>query len=171
MAQPESGKVTCVSAQQSPRRLIAVFESPVAEALLRLGIELGFRSVLVEPDPTKLLGPPKPHGDSFVSDLSAARIDDHTDVVVTDHHRPEIGALLKEALATDARWIGIMGNPHHEGPHIEALQALGVSDDDIARVHRPIGLNIGSKTPAEIAVATLAGLIADRNDRPGGFDF
>jgi xanthine/CO dehydrogenase XdhC/CoxF family maturation factor len=38
-------------------------------------------------------------------------------------------------------------------------------------VHRPIGLNIGSRTPAEIAVATLAGLIADRNHRPGGFDF
>jgi xanthine/CO dehydrogenase XdhC/CoxF family maturation factor len=38
-------------------------------------------------------------------------------------------------------------------------------------VHRPIGLNIGSHTPPEIAVATLAGLIADRNGRPGGFEF
>ena len=38
-------------------------------------------------------------------------------------------------------------------------------------VHRPIGLNIGSKTPAEIAISTLAGLIADRNRRPGGFQF
>jgi len=41
----------------------------------------------------------------------------------------------------------------------------------IARVHRPIGLNIGSRTPPEIAVATLAGLLADRNGRPGGFEF
>jgi xanthine/CO dehydrogenase XdhC/CoxF family maturation factor len=64
-----------------------------------------------------------------------------------------------------------MGNPHHEGPHVEMLQRLGVDEAEIARVHRPIGLNIGSKTPAEIAVATLAGLVADRNDRPGGFDF
>jgi xanthine/CO dehydrogenase XdhC/CoxF family maturation factor len=48
---------------------------------------------------------------------------------------------------------------------------VGVRDEEIARVHRPIGLNIGSRTPAEIAVATLAGLIADRNHRPGGFDF
>jgi xanthine/CO dehydrogenase XdhC/CoxF family maturation factor len=38
-------------------------------------------------------------------------------------------------------------------------------------VHRPIGLNIGSRTPAEIAVATLAGLLADRAGRAGGFDF
>jgi len=38
-------------------------------------------------------------------------------------------------------------------------------------VLRPIGLNIGSRSPPEIAVSTLAGLLADRNGRPGGFDF
>jgi xanthine/CO dehydrogenase XdhC/CoxF family maturation factor len=48
---------------------------------------------------------------------------------------------------------------------------LGVSKEEIARVHRPVGLNIGSRTPAEIAVSTLAGLIADRNGRQGGFEF
>ncbi len=160
-----------MEAQQSPRHLIAVFESPIAEALLRLGIEVGFRTTLVEPDPTLLQGPPRPHGDTFVSGLSAAGVTEHTDIVLTDHHRPEIGSVLQAALATPARWIGIVGNPNKEGPHLAALRALGVPEDLIARVHRPIGLNIGSKTPAEIAVATLAGLIADRNDRPGGFTF
>jgi xanthine/CO dehydrogenase XdhC/CoxF family maturation factor len=48
---------------------------------------------------------------------------------------------------------------------------MGVAQQDIDRVHRPVGLNIGSRTPPEIAVATLAGLIADRNGRPGGFAF
>jgi xanthine dehydrogenase accessory factor len=160
-----------VDAEQSPRRLVAVFSSPVSEILLRFGVELGFRSVLVEPDPTRLLGPPRPHGDTFVGDLTAAAIDEHTDVILTDHHRTEIGTILKEALAGDARWIGIMGNPKHEGPHLAALRELGVAEAEIARVHRPIGLNIGSRTPAEIALATLAGLIADRNNRPGGFAF
>jgi xanthine/CO dehydrogenase XdhC/CoxF family maturation factor len=51
------------------------------------------------------------------------------------------------------------------------LRDLDVPDEQIARVHRPIGLNIGARTPAEIAIATLAGLIADRNGRPGGFAF
>jgi xanthine/CO dehydrogenase XdhC/CoxF family maturation factor len=55
--------------------------------------------------------------------------------------------------------------------HGAALKALGVTEDEIARVHRPIGLNIGSKTPAEIALATLAELLADRNGRPGGTVF
>jgi xanthine dehydrogenase accessory factor len=163
-----SGRVVRVGA---PRKLVVVFESPLAESLLRLGVELGFRGVLVEPDPTRLPGPPRPHGDHFVADLAAAGVDDHTDVVLTDHHRPEIGEVLKAALAAPARWVGIVGDPRYDGPHVAALAALGVPEDDIARVHRPVGLNIGSRTPAEIAVATLAGLIADRNGRPGGFSF
>jgi xanthine dehydrogenase accessory factor len=154
-----------------PRKLVAVFHTPVSEFILRLGNELGFHTVLVEPDPSVLPAMPKPHGDGLVGDLVAAGLDEHTDVVLTDHHRPEIGEILKAALSAETRWIGIMGNPNHEGPHIAALKELGVADDQIARVHRPIGLNIGSRTPAEIAVATLAGLIADRNGRPGGFEF
>jgi xanthine dehydrogenase accessory factor len=154
-----------------PRKLVAVFQTPLSDFLLRLGVELGFLSVLVEPDPTRLPALPRPHGDQLVHDLAAAGVDDHTDVVLTDHHRPELGAVLKEALATDARWIGIVGKPDIEGPHVAALKGLGVPDDQIARIHRPVGLNIGSRTPAEIAVAALAGLIADRNGRPGGFEF
>ncbi len=97
--------------------------------------------------------------------------DASTDVVVTDHHREELGVMLRDALASPARWVGIMGSPRAEPPHLQALALLGVAPDEVARVHRPIGLNIGSRTPAEIAIATLAGLIADRNGRPGGFDF
>jgi len=154
-----------------PRKLVAVFQTPIADHLLRLGVELGFHSVLVEPDPGRLSPVPRPHGDQVVHDLAAAGLDEHTDVILTDHHRPEIGDLLKDALESRTRWIGIVGNPNNEGPHIEALRSRGLPDDEIARVHRPIGLNIGSKTPPEIAVAILAGLIANRNNRPGGFSF
>lgn len=154
-----------------PRKLVAVFHTPTSEFILRLAVELGFHSVLVEPDPSQVPPVARPHGDQLVADLAAAGLDEHTDVILTDHHRPEIGDLLKQALAAPTRWIGILGNPHHEGPHVAMLRELGVSDEEIARVHRPVGLNIGSKTPPEIAVATLAGLIADRNNRPGGFEF
>jgi xanthine/CO dehydrogenase XdhC/CoxF family maturation factor len=88
---------------------------------------------------------------------------------VTDHDRAELGEALQQCLRLPARWIGVMGSVRHTAPHVAALRALGLADDEIGRVHRPIGLNIGSQTPAEIAVATLAGLIADRNSRPGGF--
>ncbi|WP_432830181.1 XdhC family protein [Dactylosporangium sp. CA-092794] len=133
------------------RAVVAVFDSPVAAHLLHFAAELGYRVQLAEPD------------------LGKVTIDANTDVVVTDHDRPELGEVLRDALASPARWIGVMGTPRHEGPHVAALRGLGVAEADIARVHRPIGLNIGSRTPPEIALATLAGLVADRNDRPGGF--
>ena len=135
------------------RALVAVFDTPVAAHLLHFAATLGYRVALADPD------------------LGRTPIDAQTDVVVTDHDRPELGAVLRDALGSPARWIGVMGSPRHAGPHVEALRALDVAEDEIARVHRPIGLNIGSKTPAEIALATLAGLLADRNGRPGGTTF
>jgi len=149
------------------RTLVAVFASPVSGYLLRYAADAGYRTMLVEPDAgradaARMAGfPVLP---AVPEDLEGA------DVVVTDHHRDELGIALRDALAGKARWVGIMGNPHHVGPHVAALESLGVAPGDIARVHRPVGLNIGSRTPPEIAIATLAGLLADRNSRSGGFD-
>ena len=151
------------------RTLVAVFASPVAGYLLRYGADMGYRGLLLEPDEARAAGAAAlgfPLLTTIPDDL-----DDSTDVVLTDHHRSELGVILRDALATKARWIGIMGNPHHVGPHVAMLTELGVPPAEIARVHRPIGLNIGSRIPPEIAVSTLAGLLADRNGRPGGFEF
>jgi xanthine/CO dehydrogenase XdhC/CoxF family maturation factor len=158
-----------VSSDPGERILVAVFASPVSGYLLRFAADLGYRGFLVEPDEGRAAGaaalgfpmmsiPPEDLSDSAV-------------VIVTDHHRDELGLVLRDMLATKARWIGVLGNRHHVGPHIELLSGLGVPAEEIARVHRPIGLNIGSKTPAEIAISVLAGLVAERNDRPGGFEF
>lgn len=149
--------------------LAAVFATPVASYLLRYGADAGYRAVLVEPDPERAK---TVTADGFELAASLDGIAaDRTDVVVTDHHRPELGIQLRDALAARARWVGIMGNPRHEGPHVAALTELGVPAAEISKVHRPIGINIGSRTPAEIAISTIAGLIADRNGKPGGFAF
>ena len=155
----------------SDRLLVAVFASPVSEVLLRWGAELGFRTVLVEPDTARVpAATPADVSATGFGELDGELAGGSADVVVTDHHRDELGELLRDALARPARWIGVMGSPRHEGPHVAALTALGVPAGDIARVHRPIGLDIGSRAPAEIALSTLAGLLADRNGRPGGFE-
>jgi xanthine/CO dehydrogenase XdhC/CoxF family maturation factor len=151
------------------KTLIAAFATPVAEFLLHFAGDAGYRVVLLEPEPGRA-AEAGTAGYEVTGD-AAKYLDATADLVVTDHHRPELGVVLRDGLASPARWVGIMGNPRHPGPHLEALAALGVAEADIARVHRPIGLNIGSRTPAEIAISTLAGLIADRNGRPGGFSF
>lgn len=158
--------------------MVAVFASPVAEQLLHFAGHTGYRVILMDPDDTRAKearDTPAFAGATVVTDLPAGLdgpIDGGSvDVVVTDHHREELGTVLRDALALPVRWIGVLGNPRHQGPHVEALTKLGVPQHDIDRVHRPVGLNIGSRTPAEIALATLAGLLADRNERPGGFEF
>ena len=155
------------TAPDDGRTLVAVFVSAVAEELLHFGRHLGFRTILVDPAPVA----DPPPVELVAPALAADFVDGTADIVVTDHDRPELGAVLRDALALPARWIGVMGSPRHPAPHVDALRRLGVGEPDIARVHRPIGLNIGSHTPPEIAVATLAGLLADRNGRPGGFGF
>jgi xanthine/CO dehydrogenase XdhC/CoxF family maturation factor len=151
---------------QRERTLVAVFASPVSRYLLAYARDLGYHAVLFEPDAERAA-----EADGVEVVTSAPEVDGSADVVVTDHHRRELGTVLRDVLVHPARWIGVLGNPRHPGPHAAALAALDVSAVDIARVHRPVGLNIGSRTPPEIAIATLAGLIADRNGRPGGFEF
>ncbi|HEY2577472.1 MAG TPA: XdhC family protein [Streptosporangiaceae bacterium] len=153
-------------AEQHARTLVAVFASPVAEFLLRYASDVGYRPVLLDPS-HDASAPPAVKLAASYAECSGP----DTDVVVTDHHRPELGSVLRDILAAQAGWIGLMGSPRHQGPHIAALTALGVPADEIARVHRPIGLNIGSKAPAEIAISTIAGLIAAHHNCPGGFSF
>jgi xanthine/CO dehydrogenase XdhC/CoxF family maturation factor len=160
---------SALSSEPGERILVAVFASPVSGFLLKYAADLGYRGYLVEPDEGRAAGAAA-LGFPLIS-VPPEDLSDSADVIVTDHHRDELGLVLRDMLATKARWIGVLGNRWHVGPHIEMLTSLGVPPQQIARVHRPIGLNIGSKTPAEIAISVLAGLMAERNDRPGGFEF
>ena len=150
-----------IPAPTGERRLVAVFASPVALQLVHLAAHVGFECAVLDPA-GELDGVP------CFRTAAEAGIDDTTDVVVTDHDRPELGDVLAAVLEQPARWVGVMGSPRHTAPHVAALQERGISPADVARVHRPIGLDIGSRSPAEIAVATVAGLLADRAGRSGG---
>ncbi len=145
------------------RRLVAMFASPVAMELAHVAQHVGYEVVVLDPDLSHSCDPlPR------VLDAGSAGLDARTDVVVTDHDRAELGDLLADVLRYSPRWVGVMGSLRHTAPHVAALRDRGVAEEAIARVHRPIGLDIGSRTPAEIAVSTVAGLLADRNQRPGG---
>jgi xanthine dehydrogenase accessory factor len=70
-------------------------------------------------------------------------------------------------LKTDARYIGAVGSRKTNADRRERLQKAGVSDEQIARIHGPIGLNIGGSTPEEMAISILAEMIAVTHDRDG----
>ena len=154
-----------------PRRLVCVFVSPVTEFLLHFARDLGWETILMDPDTGRLAWADWRYADAAYSVAVEDWVDRTTDVVVTDHDREELGPTIEAFLRLPARYIGVMGSPSRPAPHVEALRKLGVPEEVIGRIRRPLGLNIGSRTPAEIAISTLAGLIADRNRRPGGFQF
>jgi xanthine dehydrogenase accessory factor len=147
------------------RKLVVVYATPLASVLLRWGTELGFATVLVEPA-ADAVGEEHGAAARTVTGPEVAGVCGHTDVVVTDHHREDLGETMAPLLLAGPRWIGIIGSARHAAPHREALRAQAVADELIERVQRPIGLDIGSRTPAEIGLSILAGLLADRNGRP-----
>jgi xanthine dehydrogenase accessory factor len=80
--------------------------------------------------------------------------------VVAVSHDPKIDDLpIAEALRAHCFYVGALGSRKTHAARLERLKADGFTDDDLARIHAPIGLNIGAASPAEIAVAILAEII------------
>jgi len=106
-----------------------------------------------------------------LSDLEklGAALGDEIYAVHTDHDAPDLVQSLEVLLPRNPRFIGLVGSRRHTGHHLEALRAKGVNDELISRIQSPVGLDIGAVTPAEIAVSILAGVIARRRGRQGGW--
>jgi molybdopterin adenylyltransferase len=153
----------------APALLVVVSASPVALELLRLGRAMGYRTVLIEPRPERLTSAHRVAADQVGISLDGLGFEAGSAVVHTDHDAPDVSESLATALRSPAGFVGIMGSRRHVGAHIEALRALGFSDEDLARVRSPLGLDLGGKTPVEIALSIAAGLVAARTGRQGGW--
>ena len=83
-------------------------------------------------------------------------------------HDPKLDdPALKVALPSPARYIGALGSPKTHARRIERLRADGVPAEQLARLHAPIGLKIGSDSPEEIAVSIIAEVVAARHGLTG----
>lgn len=89
------------------------------------------------------------------------------DVLVLLDHDPAFDAALLAGLAHGRGFLGALGSRRTQAGRRERLSAAGVTEDDLARVHGPVGLDIGARTPAETAVSIVAQVIAARAGREG----
>lgn len=87
------------------------------------------------------------------------RLDARSWVAVLTHDPKLDDPALRVALRSPARYIGALGSRTTHARRLERLRAEGFSEADLARIHGPIGLPIGAKTPEEIAVSILAQMI------------
>ncbi len=95
--------------------------------------------------------------------IAAFRPDAHTAVVALTHDPKLDDLALIEALKSPAFYVGALGSRRNTGKRRDRLALFELSPDEIARLHGPIGLHIGSRTPAEIAVAILAEIVSVKN--------
>lgn len=98
--------------------------------------------------------------------VTALQPDAHTAVVALTHDPKLDDMALIEALRSSAFYVGALGSRAHTAQRRERLALFDLSPDEIGRLHGPIGLHIGSRTPAEIAVSILAEMTAVRNGVP-----
>lgn len=163
------GSIDAYLEPHAPTPTLVVFgATPVARAILELAPDLGFHAVLVETRPERLDGQSWPAHVSSLSELEPMLgLDVYA--VHTDHDATDIVEALETILPRNPKFIGLVGSRRHTGHHLEALRAKGVGDDVISRIQTPVGLDLGSVTPAEIAISILAGLVAWRHNRQGGW--
>ena len=135
-----------------------------AAAVASIGRFLGYRVTVCDAR-AKFVTPERfPDVDDLVIEwpdrfLSQAHVDERTVICVLTHDHKFDVPVLKVALSTDAGYIGAMGAKRTNADRAERLRAEGVTDEEIARIHAPIGLKIGSKTPEEVAVAIAAQIV------------
>jgi xanthine/CO dehydrogenase XdhC/CoxF family maturation factor len=150
-------------------RLVVLGATPVAEHLLRGGAELGYATVLVEGRAERITPAHRAAAGRVEASVADLVLGPGVDAIHTDHDAPDIVTQLGPLLQGGVRFVGVMGSARHTAPHLEALRKAGCTDDELAALRTPVGLDLGARTPAEIALSILAGLLAARTGRTGGW--
>lgn len=152
-------------------RLIIAGISPVSEACAGFAQALGFEVVVCDPRqdmldtfdvPGVVVEPVLPS--KFISENPCHE----ATAIVALTHDPRIDDLtMMEAVRTRAFYIGVMGSLKTSRARAERLRRIGgLNDEQMERIRMPIGLNLGSKTPAEIALAVMADIVRERKGIP-----
>ncbi len=158
-----------VEPHPAPPSLVVVSATPVALELLRLAHGLGYRTLLVEPRSERVTPRHRATADEVRASLDGFTLDAQTDAVHTDHDAPGVADSLAILLRAPVRFVGVMGSRRHVGPYVETLREMGFADEDLSRIRSPLGLDLGGKTPQEIALSIAAGLVAASAGREGGW--
>ncbi|MGE0746237.1 MAG: XdhC family protein [Rhodospirillales bacterium] len=140
-------------------RLIVVGAVHIAQPLARMAAIAGYDVSVVDPRAsfaTTDRFPGVTLVDEWPDDAMKQLAPDRRTAVVTLTHDPKLDdPALDVALRTDAFYIGALGSRRTHAKRVDRLKELGHGDNVIARIHGPVGLNIGGVSPAEIAVSIL----------------
>jgi xanthine dehydrogenase accessory factor len=144
------------------QRLLLVGAGQLGECLAELAQAMDYEVLVTDPRERSLsqwAGPEVPRLPGMPDDAVMAHANDPHSIVITLTHDPRIDDMaLMAALESQAWYVGALGSQRTTDKRLERLRQLGLPESAIARLHAPVGLPIGSKTPMEIAIAIIAEL-------------
>jgi xanthine dehydrogenase accessory factor len=159
MAETAEGRVFLTVYVPAPQ-LVITGAVHISQALAPIGKLLGYDVTIVDPR-TAFASPERFPDVEVIAEwpdeaLPRLNVDRYTAFVALTHDPKIDDPALRHALARECFYIGALGSRKTHARRVERLKAQGLNGNDIARIHAPIGLNIGAVSPAEIAVAIMA---------------
>lgn len=150
--------------------LLVVGTGPVARAAVALGEAMGFHVRVAA-------GPGSPGLDEFdradeviltpdARAVEALRPGPNTYVVICGYDWEFSHQALRSLMKSDSPYLGMMSSRSHAGHLFDELRSIGFPEEAIAKVHTPVGLDIGAQTPEEIALSAIAEIVAARRGNP-----
>ena len=151
-------------------KLVIVGAVHTAMALVTFAKALGFSTVVVDPRTAFATAERFAHADRLLSEWPAeafAKLDlnEATYIALLSHDLKIDLPALRLALASPARYIGALGSKKTHAKRVAALAEEGFTDQQIGRIHAPIGIHLGGRKPAEIAVSIIAEIVAVSHGR------
>lgn len=160
-----------IEAHPAQARLIIVGAVHTAEKLVPLAQTLGFDTIVIDPRSAFNNRERFPDAGELVVEwpdeaLDGIVLDNSTYVVILTHDPKIDDPALLAALRSGARYVGALGSQRTNQKRTLRLREAGLSDEEIARLYAPIGLDLGGRRPEEIAVSILAEIVQVRNKKP-----
>lgn len=154
----EDGWFICI--HNPPLRMVIVGAVHIAQALVPMARACGYDPIVIDPRGAFGSAARFP-GEVIIEEwpdeaMATIAPDARTAVVTLTHDSKLDDPALLAALVSDAFYIGSLGSTRTHAKRVGRLEADGMTADQIARIHAPVGLNIGAKSPAEIAVSIIA---------------
>lgn len=151
---------TFVAIHNPPLRMVVVGGVHIAQPLMQMARLAGYDAVLVDPREA-FASPARFPGEVLIHDwpdaaLAAQRLDARTAVVTLTHDPKLDDPAIVVALGSPVFYLGALGSPRTHGKRVERLREQGFAEAEIARIHAPVGLDIGARSPAEIALSVMA---------------
>ena len=148
-------------------RMLIIGAGELARRVSQLALTLDYAVTLCDSRPEYASGW-QVEGTAFSSHPPAQLVesfapDEHTAILALAHAPALEDEAIASALTSDAFYVGALGSRKNQRARIGRLKRMGLSEAQLVRLHGPVGLDIGSHTPAEIAIAIIADLIATRN--------